>query len=108
VGKSKIAISIIGVPKDWYVCYTVVTTISKGITWIGYRTNDDLLSSMMNLYHEFLEYFERINQMYGDTYVRIYTFSGDYYFYNFLNSKVKLTDIGLYILGSKRCRETTK
>lgn len=34
--------------------------------------------------------------------------SGDYYFYNFLNSKVKLTDIGLYILGSKRCRETTK
>ena len=34
--------------------------------------------------------------------------SGDYYFYNFLNSKVKLTDIGLCILGSKRCRETTK
>jgi hypothetical protein len=24
--------------------------------------------------------------------------SGDYYFYNFLNSKVKLTDLGLYIL----------
>jgi hypothetical protein len=26
--------------------------------------------------------------------------SGDYYFYNFLNSKVKLTDVGLYILDS--------
>ena len=26
--------------------------------------------------------------------------SGDYYFYNFLNSKVKLTEIGLYILES--------
>lgn len=26
--------------------------------------------------------------------------SGDYYFYNFLNSKVKLTDVGLYILES--------
>ena len=26
--------------------------------------------------------------------------SGDYYFYNFLNSKVKSTDIGLYILDS--------
>jgi hypothetical protein len=24
--------------------------------------------------------------------------SGDYYFYNFLNSKVKLTELGLYIL----------
>ena len=24
--------------------------------------------------------------------------SGDYYFYNFLNSKVKLTDLGMYIL----------
>jgi hypothetical protein len=24
--------------------------------------------------------------------------SGDYYFYNFLNNKVKLTDLGLYIL----------
>jgi hypothetical protein len=26
--------------------------------------------------------------------------SGDYYFLNFLNSKVKLTDVGLYILKS--------
>jgi hypothetical protein len=26
--------------------------------------------------------------------------SGDYYFYNFLNSKVKLTDVGLYILDT--------
>jgi hypothetical protein len=26
--------------------------------------------------------------------------SGDYYFYNFLNSKVKLTDLGLYILDT--------
>jgi hypothetical protein len=26
--------------------------------------------------------------------------SGGYYFYNFLNSKVKLTDVGLYILDS--------
>lgn len=26
--------------------------------------------------------------------------SGDYYFYNFLSSKVKLTDIGLYILDT--------
>jgi hypothetical protein len=26
--------------------------------------------------------------------------SGDYYFYNFLNSKVKLTEIGMYILES--------
>ena len=26
--------------------------------------------------------------------------SGDYYFYNFLNSKVKLTEVGLYILES--------
>ena len=29
-----------------------------------------------------------------------YDQSGDYYFYNFLNSKVKLTEIGLYILES--------
>ena len=28
--------------------------------------------------------------------------SGDYYFYNFLNSKVKLTDVGLYILDTMR------
>jgi hypothetical protein len=27
---------------------------------------------------------------------------GDYYFYNFLNSKVKLTDLGLYILETLR------
>ena len=34
--------------------------------------------------------------------------SGDYYFYNFLNSKVKLTDIALYILDSiKWSGETT-
>jgi hypothetical protein len=26
--------------------------------------------------------------------------SGDYYFYNFLNSKVKLTELGLYILDT--------
>jgi hypothetical protein len=26
--------------------------------------------------------------------------SGDYYFHNFLNSKVKLTDLGLYILDT--------
>ena len=26
--------------------------------------------------------------------------SGDYYFYNFLNSKIKLTEIGLQILES--------
>jgi hypothetical protein len=26
--------------------------------------------------------------------------SGDYYFHNFLSSKVKLTDVGLYILES--------
>jgi hypothetical protein len=30
--------------------------------------------------------------------------SGDYYFYNFLNSKVKLTDTGLYILESLKGR----
>ena len=28
--------------------------------------------------------------------------SGDYYFYNFLNSKVKLTEIGLFILDTIR------
>ena len=28
--------------------------------------------------------------------------SGDFYFHNFLSSKVKLTDVGLYILGSIR------
>jgi hypothetical protein len=28
--------------------------------------------------------------------------SGDYYFYNFLNSKVKLTDLGLYVLETLR------
>jgi hypothetical protein len=33
--------------------------------------------------------------------------SGDYYFHNFLSSKVKLTDVGLYILESiKGDRET--
>jgi hypothetical protein len=26
--------------------------------------------------------------------------SGDYYFYNFLNSKVKLTDLGIHILDT--------
>ena len=31
--------------------------------------------------------------------------SGDYYFHNFLSSIVKLTDVGLYILGSIRGME---
>jgi hypothetical protein len=34
--------------------------------------------------------------------------SGDFYFHNFLSSKVKLTDIGLYILECIKGRETTK
>ena len=31
--------------------------------------------------------------------------SGDFYFHNFLSSKVKLTDVGLYILESIRATE---
>lgn len=31
---------------------------------------------------------------------------GDYYYYEFLNRKVTLTEIGLYILDSLRCGET--
>jgi hypothetical protein len=31
--------------------------------------------------------------------------SGDFYFHNFLNSKVKLTDVGLYILDSIKGEE---
>ena len=34
--------------------------------------------------------------------------SGDYYFYNFLNSKVKLTDLGLYILDTLSIPEVSK
>jgi hypothetical protein len=34
--------------------------------------------------------------------------SGNFYFHNFLSSKVKLTDIGLYILKCIKGRETTK
>ena len=34
--------------------------------------------------------------------------SGDFYFHNFLSSKAKLTDIGLYILECIKGRETTK
>jgi hypothetical protein len=34
--------------------------------------------------------------------------TGDFYFHNFLSSKVKLTDIGLYILECIKGRETTK
>jgi hypothetical protein len=33
--------------------------------------------------------------------------SGDYYFYNFLNSKVKLTDLGMYILETIRVGNKT-
>lgn len=33
--------------------------------------------------------------------------SGDYYFYNFLNSKVKLTDLGMYILETIRAGNKT-
>ena len=34
--------------------------------------------------------------------------SGDYYFYNFLNSKVKLTDLGLYILDTLKGNQVNK
>jgi hypothetical protein len=34
--------------------------------------------------------------------------SGDYYFYNFLNSKVKLTDVGLYILDTSKGEQFNK
>ena len=34
--------------------------------------------------------------------------SGDYYFYNFLNSKVKLTELGLFILDTIREEVDTK
>jgi hypothetical protein len=34
--------------------------------------------------------------------------TGDFYFHNFLNSKVKLSDVGLYILESIKGRETTE
>ena len=33
--------------------------------------------------------------------------SGDYYFYNFLNSKVKLTDLGMYILETIKAGNQT-
>jgi hypothetical protein len=33
--------------------------------------------------------------------------SGDYYFYNFLNSKVKLTDVGMYILETIKAGKRT-
>lgn len=33
--------------------------------------------------------------------------SGDYYFYNFLNSKVKLTDLGMYILETIKAGNRT-
>jgi hypothetical protein len=34
--------------------------------------------------------------------------SGDYYFYNFLNSKVKLTELGLYILDTLKDQQSDK
>lgn len=34
--------------------------------------------------------------------------SGDYYFYNFLNSKVKLTELGLYILETIKGKQFDK
>lgn len=34
--------------------------------------------------------------------------SGDYYFYNFLNSKVKLTELGLYILETIKGEQFNK
>ncbi|MGC1131297.1 MAG: hypothetical protein WA941_00635 [Nitrososphaeraceae archaeon] len=34
--------------------------------------------------------------------------SGDYYFYNFLNSKVKLTELGLYILDTLKGEQFDK
>jgi hypothetical protein len=34
--------------------------------------------------------------------------SGDYYFYNFLNSKVKLTHLGLYILDTLKGAQLNK
>jgi hypothetical protein len=34
--------------------------------------------------------------------------SGDYYFYNFLNSKVKLTDLGLYISETLKGKRINK
>jgi hypothetical protein len=33
--------------------------------------------------------------------------SGDYYFYNFLSSKVKLTDLGIYILETIKAENRT-